>query len=94
VIALANAAGQVTERYAYTGYGLTVATGPNTAAYRYTGRRFDAETGLYFYRARAYSPALGRFLQTDPIGTKGGINLYAPSSPSRDSAGRSSAPSH
>jgi RHS repeat-associated protein len=77
VIALGNASGQVTERYAYTGYGLTVATGANTAAYRYTGRRFDAETGLYFYRARAYSPTLGRFLQTDPIGTQGGVNLYA-----------------
>ena len=41
------------------------------------GRRYDEETGLYFYRARAYSTSLGRFLQTDPIGTKGGINLYA-----------------
>ena len=52
-------------------------TGAGTAAYRYAGRRFDAETGLYFYRARAYSTTLGRFLQTDPIGTKGGTNLYA-----------------
>jgi len=42
-----------------------------------TGRRFDEETGLYFYRARAYSPTPGRFLQTDPIGSKGEINLYA-----------------
>ena len=40
-------------------------------------RRWDAETGLYFYRGRAYSPTLGRFLQTDPIGTSGGMNLYA-----------------
>jgi RHS repeat-associated protein len=40
-------------------------------------RRFDPETGLYFYRARAYSTSLGRFLQTDPIGTQGGINLYS-----------------
>ncbi|UTD26543.1 RHS repeat-associated core domain-containing protein [Bradyrhizobium sp. WD16] len=77
VIALANASGQVTEKYAYTAYGQTVASGAGTAAYRYTGRRFDAETGLYFYRARAYSPTLGRFLQTDPIGTKDNINLYA-----------------
>ena len=77
VIALTNASGLVTEKYAYTANGQTVATGPSTAAYRYTGRRWDAETGLYFYRARAYSPALGRFLQADPIGTAGGINLYA-----------------
>jgi RHS repeat-associated protein len=46
-------------------------------AFRYTGRRLDAETGLYYYRARYYSPTLGRFLQTDPVGTKDDLNLYA-----------------
>jgi len=75
VIALANASGQVAEKYAYLAYGPGPAAG--TAAYRYTGRRYEPETGLYFYRARAYSPTFGRFLQTDPIGTQGGINLYA-----------------
>ncbi|MFC3053157.1 RHS repeat-associated core domain-containing protein [Kordiimonas pumila] len=35
--------------------------------FRYTGRRYDAETDLYYYRARYYSPKLGRFLQTDPV---------------------------
>ena len=52
---------------------------------RYTGRRLDPETatgsaqpsGLYYYRARTYSPTLGRFLQPDPIGPVGGVNLYA-----------------
>jgi RHS repeat-associated protein len=44
---------------------------------RYTGRYLDAETGLYFYRARYYSTSLGRFLQTDPIGVKDDLNLYA-----------------
>ena len=77
VIALANASGQVTEKYAYTAYGLNTVIGSGTSAYRYAGRRFEPETGLYYNRARAYSPALGRFLQTDPIGTEGGINLYA-----------------
>jgi len=33
----------------------------------FTGREYDAETGLYFYRARYYSPELGRFLQADPL---------------------------
>ncbi|MGH7125684.1 MAG: RHS repeat-associated core domain-containing protein, partial [Stellaceae bacterium] len=33
--------------------------------------------GLYYYRARMYSPALGRFMQPDPIGYRGGANLYA-----------------
>ncbi|MBV8806657.1 MAG: hypothetical protein JO042_16485 [Sinobacteraceae bacterium] len=42
----------------------------DAAYFRYTGRRLDAETGLYYHRARDYSPTLGRFLQTDPVGTK------------------------
>jgi RHS repeat-associated protein len=77
VILATNSAGQITEKYGYTAYGVTLSAGANTAAYRFTGRRYDAETGLYFYRNRAYSPTLGRFLQTDPIGTQGGVNLYA-----------------
>ncbi|MFC1780814.1 RHS repeat-associated core domain-containing protein [Planctomycetota bacterium] len=43
--------------------------------YMFTGRRFDLETGLYFYRARYYNPYIGRFLQVDPVGQ--GMNLYA-----------------
>ncbi|WP_334503264.1 RHS repeat-associated core domain-containing protein [Bradyrhizobium sp. AZCC 1678] len=77
MILATNAAGQITEKYGYAGYGITLYAGANSAAYRFTGRRYDPEAGLYFYRNRAYSPALGRFLQTDPIGTEGGINLYA-----------------
>ncbi len=44
--------------------------------FRYTGRRVDPETGLYYYRARYYSPKLGRFLQTDPVGRNSDVNLY------------------
>jgi RHS repeat-associated protein len=63
--------------------------GENTSnysgTYRYTGRRIDPETGgsaaqpsgLYYYRARMYSPTLGRFLQPDPTGYADGANLYA-----------------
>ena len=42
----------------------------------YTGREYDGETGLYYYRAREYSPELGRFLQRDPVGQSDQINLY------------------
>jgi RHS repeat-associated protein len=41
------------------------------------GVRESRQTGLYYVHARYYNPTLGRFLQTDPIGTAGGNNLYA-----------------
>lgn len=49
----------------------------NVGRFQYTGQIFLAEVGLYHCKARAYHPALGRFLQTDPIGFAGGLNLYA-----------------
>jgi RHS repeat-associated protein len=58
----------------YLPYGKSPSTGP----FGFTGQRVDVETnGLYYYRARHYSPAWGRFLQPDPIGYRGGPNLYA-----------------
>jgi RHS repeat-associated protein len=75
--------------YEYDGAGnrtnTAASSGPSPAwsasltgsGFRFTGRRLDAETGLYYYRARYYSPTLGRFLQPDPIGYAGGANLYA-----------------
>ena len=42
----------------------------------YCGYRFDPETQLYYVRNRTYNPVLGRWLQRDPIGYEGGINLY------------------
>ncbi len=43
----------------------------------FTGREFDAESGMYHYRARAYDPEAGRFLQRDPLGYVDGLNLLA-----------------
>jgi len=55
-----------------------------TGTFRYTGSRIDPEvvatsqpSGIYYMRARAYSPQWGRFLQVDPVGFDGGVNLYA-----------------
>jgi RHS repeat-associated protein len=44
--------------------------------FMFTSRRYDDETGLYYYRFRYYDPYIGRFLQTDPIGYYYSMNLY------------------
>ncbi len=78
--------GNIAERYDYTAFGqptIRNATGAVLAASAlgnttmFTGREYDSEIGLYHYRARAYDPKIGRFLQADPIGYEGGMNLYA-----------------
>jgi len=43
----------------------------------FAGREWDGATGLYYYRAKYYSPEIGRFISEDPIGLVGGINMYA-----------------
>jgi RHS repeat-associated protein len=45
--------------------------------FSYTGREWDVDAGLYYYRARWYDPALGKFISEDPLGLDGGdANLY------------------
>lgn len=59
-------------------HGLVTQTqGTLVQPYGYTGREYDAESGLYYYRARAYDPQAGVFVQNDPVGFAGQTrNLY------------------
>ncbi len=74
---LTNASGAVAQSYEYDSFGnLTAQSRSVTQPYTYTAREWDAETELYYYRARYYDPQVGRFIMEDPIGQAGGINLY------------------
>lgn len=44
---------------------------------KYTGREYDPNTGLYYYRARYYDPNIGRFINEDSLGFQAGVNFYA-----------------
>ncbi len=75
IIAVSNDAGAVTTKLTYDEYGVP---GPgNVGLFQYTGQVYLSDLSLYHYKARAYSPTLGRFLQTDPIGYADGMNWYA-----------------
>jgi RHS repeat-associated protein len=75
IVATTDQAGVVTSSITYDAWG-NIETG-TPAPYAFTGREWDAETGLYYYRARYYDPAIGRFISEDPIGLAAGPNFYA-----------------
>ena len=77
ITSLTSGSGQLANSYVYDSFGnLTASTGAVTNPFQYTGREFDSETGLYYYRARFYDPAVGRFTSEDPIAFGGGMNFY------------------
>ena len=57
VVALSDSAGDTVQTYEYSIYGQVAAEDPDHPnPYMFTARRFDVETGLYYYRARYYNP--------------------------------------
>ncbi len=69
--------GNIATSYEYDSFGNPTTTGNITSPYSFTGREYDPESGLYYYRARYYNPQTGRFISEDPIGfDSGDINLY------------------
>jgi RHS repeat-associated protein len=79
IVALTNSSAEVTTRYNYSPFGKTAIIGNDVSnPFRFTGREWDEETGLYYYRSRYYSPDMGRFISEDPIRFKSGqVNWYA-----------------
>lgn len=75
VIAVSNSSGGVIGINSYDDYGIPAST--NIGRFQYTGQQWLSDLDLYHYKARIYSPTLGRFLQTDPIGYGDGMNMYA-----------------
>ena len=78
VIDMTDATGNVLQEMSYDEYGnLSSGSAATGEPFRFTGQRYDPETGLYYYRARYYTATIGRFLQADPIGYQDDLNLYA-----------------
>ena len=76
---LADPTGTVIDHIQYDSFGNVLSeTNPDAGdRFKFTGREFDSETGLYYYRARYYDPSTGRFLGEDPLGfAAGDQNLF------------------
>jgi len=77
ITSLSSGAGALAQAYTFDSFGKqTASSGSLTNPFQYTARESDPETGLYYYRARYYDSAMGRFLSEDPIDFDGGMNFY------------------
>ena len=74
VIAVSNGSGAMLSINRYDEYGIPQSS--NAGRFQYTGQTWLPELGMYTYKARMYSPTLGRFMQTDPIGYGDGMSWY------------------
>ena len=74
IVAVSDAGGNAYAINSYDEYGIPAAG--NSGRFQYTGQLWMPDLGVYYYKARLYSPYLGRFMQTDPIGFEAGMNIY------------------
>ena len=74
--------GSVAAHYEYDPFGNDITpsnragTAHNAFAHRFSTKPIDPDTGLYYYGYRFYDPLTGRWPSRDPIGERGGVNLY------------------
>ena len=80
VTMLVNSAGAMQAKYLYDPYGNTLGMWGTLAVgntYRFSSKEIEPKSGIYYYGYRYYEPNLQRWLNRDPIGENGGLNLYA-----------------
>jgi RHS repeat-associated protein len=78
VVKVTDSSGTVVSQYRYDAFGKRTVVGTEGYASKrlWQGREYDAEAGLYYFRARYYALQIGRFIQEDPIGIAAELNLY------------------
>lgn len=81
---MCNSSGSIVARYGYDPYGraptgqtTNLVSGTNLATFQYTGDYYHATSGLALTLYRAYDSNSGRWLSRDPVGERGGVNLFA-----------------
>jgi RHS repeat-associated protein len=78
VVLTTDESGLASSSYRYTSFGrLYAKTGSFASRFTYSSKEFDTRTGLGYWGYRFYSPGLGRWVNRDPIGEEGGVNLYS-----------------
>jgi RHS repeat-associated protein len=75
IVRVTDASGSVTESREYDAWG-GIETGADKPGYAFTGREWDPETALYYFRARYYDPKVGRFISADPLALEHGSSRY------------------